>query len=71
MLQGLASKTTTCTEERFLLIPGPADGVDLPLGSSDTEATGNQDPTGGQKSEVSGFGLEWLTHEQQQQQKNQ
>lgn len=44
-LPGTASALTARapTEERLLLLPGPADGVDLPFRSSDAEASRNQD----------------------------
>lgn len=43
--QRSTARRSSCTQERFLLVPGPVDGVDLPRGSSDSEASRNQDPT--------------------------
>lgn len=41
------ARTDVLTEERLLLLPGPADGVNLPFRSSDAEASRNQDAAEG------------------------
>lgn len=65
---GGGAPTGVLTEKRFFLLPGPADGVNLPFGSSDAESSRNQDAASGERGKNNTLASErqvWVTTEEE------